>query len=100
MKKTTISVQFEDEKLAALRLYLSQKDTRIEDELAKAIDELYERYVPAGVREYFDLKTLSTDTPLSIRPGKPQGESRLTESRTVEPRVVIPRSVQNGGKTE
>ena len=56
MKKTTVSVSYDAEKLAALKLYLEQKGTQFEDELNKALDALYAKHVPAGVREFLDLR--------------------------------------------
>ena len=40
MKKTTISVSFEDEKLSALKMYLEQRGQMVEGELEKALDRL------------------------------------------------------------
>ena len=57
MKKTNISVAFDEEKLSALKMYLGQKNTTVEKELAKALDVLYGKTVPAGVREYLALRT-------------------------------------------
>ncbi len=57
MKKTTINVSFEDEKLSALKMYLEQKGQSVESELEKALDSLYAKTVPAGVREFLDLRS-------------------------------------------
>ena len=57
MKKTTISVSFEDEKLSALKMYLEQRGQTVEGELEKALDTLYAKTVPAGVREFLDLRS-------------------------------------------
>ena len=56
MKKTNISVAFDDEKLSALKMYLGQKNTTVEKELQKALDVLYGKTVPAGVREFIALR--------------------------------------------
>ena len=56
MKKTTITISFDEEKLAAVRLYMGQKDVALEDELTKALDGSYTRYVPANVREFLELR--------------------------------------------
>ena len=50
MKKTTFNISFDEDKAAALVLYLSQKGTSAEAELEKALDTLYSKTVPAGVR--------------------------------------------------
>lgn len=57
MKKTSISVSYDEEKLSALRLYLEQKGIQIEEELTKSLDALYAKNVPAGVREFLNLRS-------------------------------------------
>ena len=52
MKKTNITIAYAEEKLAALNLYLSQKTLTVEEELGKALDALYTKNVPAGVRAH------------------------------------------------
>lgn len=54
MKQINISVSFDDEKLRALNKYLKKKELTAEEELAAALLHLYEKYVPAAVREYID----------------------------------------------
>ena len=53
MKKTTVSITFDDEKLSALKMYLAQKNMQVESELEKSLDTLYAKTVPAGVRDFF-----------------------------------------------
>ena len=43
MKKATITISYDEEKLNALKLYLSQKGTTVEDELNKDMDTLCSR---------------------------------------------------------
>lgn len=57
MKKTTIPISFDEEKTVALKLYLEQKGMKIEDELAKSVEVLYMKTVPAGVRDFIDLRS-------------------------------------------
>ena len=57
MKKATITVNFDEEKVAALKLYLEQKGTSVETELAKSLDTLFAKSVPAGVREFIALRS-------------------------------------------
>ncbi|MBQ7829857.1 MAG: hypothetical protein IJ345_06265 [Clostridia bacterium] len=64
MKKITVSVSFDDEKLSALKMYLEQRGQSVESELEKSIDTLYAKTVPAGVREFLDLRSgIPTKTP-------------------------------------
>ena len=57
MKKINIAIAFDEEKLTALKMYLGQKNMTVERELEKALDALYGKTVPAGVREYLALRT-------------------------------------------
>ena len=57
MKKINISITFDEEKLTALKMYLGQKNMTVEKELTKALDVLYSKTVPAGVREFIALRS-------------------------------------------
>lgn len=63
MKKTSVSIQFDDEKLSALKMYLQQKDLTVESELEKALDNLYAKTVPMGVREFLGMRSGTTAKP-------------------------------------
>lgn len=65
MKKTSVSIMYDDEKLNAIRLYMSQRDLDFKEELEKSVDALYTKYVPANVREFIDMKTVLTKPPKS-----------------------------------
>ena len=54
MKKTEIKISYEAEKLAATRQYMTKKDADLQRELEDTIGKLYEKYVPAPVREYIE----------------------------------------------
>ena len=56
MKKDTISVSLEAEKLRAIKKYMEKKEIDVQDELAEQLQKLYEKYVPLNVREYIDEK--------------------------------------------
>lgn len=72
MKKTSISIMYDDEKLNAIRLYMSQRDLNFKSELEKSVDSLYTKYVPANVREFIDMKSSQVKP---SKPKKPQGEN-------------------------
>ena len=57
MKKATLTLSYDEEKLNALKIYIGQKNTQVEDELVSAIDVLYQKHVPSGVREYIDMRS-------------------------------------------
>ena len=71
---------YDDEKLNAIRLYMSQRDLDFKEELEKSVDSLYAKYVPANVREFIDMKGSQVKTPKSKKP-KPQEENRLPVRR-------------------
>ena len=56
MRKTTITISFDEEKLTAMRLYMSQKDLKLEGELDRVMEELYTNFVPANVQEFIDMR--------------------------------------------
>ena len=57
MKKTNITIQYDDEKLETLNVYLKGKGVDINEELCKAIDNLYNKLVPPAVRDFFEKKS-------------------------------------------
>ena len=58
MKKASINIFYDDEKLSAVKMYMKQKDLNIKSELEKTIDSMYARYVPSNVREFIDVKAV------------------------------------------
>ena len=82
MKKITVSVSFDDEKLSALKMYLEQRGQSVESELEKSIDTLYAKTVPAGVREFLDLR--SGIAPIPPKAKKPKPSTAYAESNPDE----------------
>ena len=76
MKKTSVSIMYDDEKLNAVRLYMAQRDLDFKAELEKSVDSLYAKYVPANVREFIDMKSVLTKPP---KPKKPKPQEENTE---------------------
>ena len=74
MKKTSVSIMYDDEKLSAVKLYMSQRDLDFKEELEKSVDTLYSKYVPANVREFIDMKSLRAKPP-KPKKAKPQEEN-------------------------
>lgn len=56
MEKSTVIVQFDREKVDALKIYLGHKNTTIDIELQKTMDSLYGKVVPNLVREFIKEK--------------------------------------------
>lgn len=69
MKQVSIQIPFDDEKLEALKIFLSQKDQTTEAVIGELVDGLYRKTVPLKVREYID-KRSPTDT------GKPKNTTK------------------------
>ena len=72
MKKTTITISFDEEKFSALKMYLAQKNMQAESELEKALETLYVKTVPAGVREFIDMKSGTATVPAPKPPRRPK----------------------------
>ena len=73
MKTTNLTLAFDAEKLAALRQYAAKKEVDIADELAEALEKMYEKHVPAAVREYLsERQPPSTARPPRPRPARPE----------------------------
>ncbi len=81
MKKTTITVSYDEEKLSALRLYLEQKDQTLENELSTAIDTFYAKFVPANVREFINLRAGCAKSVEKKRKPNPTAISELVQNR-------------------
>lgn len=69
--KKTITVQMDSDKVAALEMYLAQKDTTAVAELEKYIDQLYRKSVPQNVQDYIELMSKMQAKPKA----KPQKSS-------------------------
>ena len=67
----------EAQRLEATKRYMEKKDVSIEQELGEALQKLYEKHVPAAVREYID----ETADSLPASKAKKQKE----KSSTAEP---------------
>jgi hypothetical protein len=67
-------------------MYLAQKNMQAESELEKALETLYFKTVPAGVREFIDMKsgTATVPAPKPPRRPKPSPSSAVGESKPEE----------------
>lgn len=59
MKKVSVTIQYDEEKLSTIKICMEKKGLNINDEIVKFIDSLYTKQVPAQVRDFFDMKTES-----------------------------------------
>ena len=74
MKKISVTLSYDEEKLAALRLYLEERHQQVEDELTKSLDVLYAKTVPQSVRRFLDLRGGERPT---APPRKPKPEPQV-----------------------
>lgn len=59
MRKVSVTVQYDEEKLSTIKICMQKKGLNINDEIIKFIDSLYTKQVPAQVRDFFDMKAES-----------------------------------------
>lgn len=79
MKKDTISVSLEAEKLRAIKKYMEKKEIDVQDELAEQLQKLYEKHVPINVREYIDEKNEEESrAKMTRKPAKNTGAATST----------------------
>lgn len=75
--KKSVTVSVEAEKLAALEMYLGQKNMRLSEELEKFSEQLYQKYVPSNVREFIELTAAKKppEKPKSTAPAESENQS-------------------------
>ena len=54
MKRMTITVSYEQEKLKVLQFYAGKNGTSLESDLDAFMEKLYKKYVPSQTREYIE----------------------------------------------
>lgn len=87
MKKDSITIPYDEEKLAALRLYLEQKSQSVEQEMVSAADALYAKAVPSNVREFLDLRSgMEVKTAEKRKRPRPQAEPEPAQAPALESR--------------
>ena len=65
-KFSTIQVEYETEKLEAVRIYLRDKNSTVERELADAIESVFKKVVPVAVRDYIERNNTPTPKPVNM----------------------------------
>ena len=76
MRKVTVSVQVDAEKLRAIQFYARRKDSSMEAELEDCVNKIYEKYVPAQTREYIESIAAPARPPRPSRPTPKTEEGR------------------------
>lgn len=73
MEKTELTVSIEAERLEALTFYLQkEKTSSLQKELGKMLEELYEKTVPADVRDYIASRNKKAPPQKAKRPAPKQ----------------------------
>ena len=76
MKKATLTVTYDEEKLNAIRVHLELKKLDLDAELNRVLDSLFNKHVPPSVRNYIELRDAVAPSSPAKRPagaGKEQG---------------------------
>lgn len=80
MKKTNITLTFDDDKLDALEFSLRKEHSSVQSRMDDALKQLYEQAVPEAVREYLDSKVVPASKPKrtakSAVPKTPNSEAK------------------------
>ena len=84
MKKVNITISYDEEKLNALKVYLQDKQVTVEDELVKNLDTMYQKMVPASVREYFVKRAGGTVDKPAPKPRKNKQQDASAAKEMVE----------------
>ena len=53
-KRSIVQIEYDTEKLEALRFYLGERNATLENELIEAMDVIFRKNVPAQVRGYIN----------------------------------------------
>ncbi len=75
MKKVSVTVQYDEEKLDTVKIFLEKKGLSLSDEIVKFIDGLYNKNVPSQVREFLELKRSSQKESAPKQNAKPKARS-------------------------
>ena len=68
MKKATITLTYDEEKLNAIRISLAEKDLDLDEELRGVLDTFYKKHVHPAVRNYIESKDMAAPSTPGKRP--------------------------------
>jgi hypothetical protein len=78
----TITVDFDADKLKALRFYAAKKGVDVEAELLESLQKSYEKLVPAATREYIEAEV---EPELQAAKSRPARNSRPATAESTAP---------------
>ena len=53
--KNTLTITLESDKIAALKMYLGQRNSSLDEEISKYAEQLYGKIVPQNVRDFIEM---------------------------------------------
>lgn len=53
--KNTVNILLDDAKIFALKMYLSEEKTSLDEQLTRYAEQLYGKIVPQNVRDFIDM---------------------------------------------
>lgn len=53
--KNTVTITLDDKKVQALKMYLSEKKTSLDEQLSNYAEQLYGKIVPQNVRDFIEM---------------------------------------------
>ena len=83
LKNSNVTIEYDSEKLSAIKKYMSMRQLNFEDEVEKSIDAMYRKYIPANVREYIEMRLEDEPVekppcPKSKKKGTNEGNQTMT----------------------
>ncbi len=54
--KNIVTISLDDRKVMALKMYLSEKKSSLDEEISKYAEQLYNKVVPQNVRDFIDME--------------------------------------------
>ncbi len=90
MNKVNVTVSFGDDKLDALTYFMKKDNTDPQKALQCELERLYEKYIPAEMREYLESRSAARDrTKRSSRPSPAkQKQEQVTSEASVSAQEV------------
>jgi len=77
MKKETVTISYDAEKLNAIKQYMGKKELNFEQEMQDHLEKAYEKHVPPTVREYIESREMAEPT----RPSRPSRSAPSAPAR-------------------
>lgn len=74
--KKSIGINISDEKLAAINMYLEQKNTSLSAEVDKCVESLYQKYVPQNVRDFIEKTAAKKSAKKSVNDASAKSEKQ------------------------